>query len=128
MLTITASLGWLFLVFWTTFADGVHAHARNAQERLFRLHNPFDYNTALIDAAFSLDTAEVSSIFACSRRCRRNARCRSINYKQQSKGGLCQLNSKSFRQLAYTTPPAEVKGFEYYEVRDDGKISLIFWY
>ena len=115
MLTITSSLGWLFLVYWTVFADGVHA-----QERLYRFHNPFDYNTALIDVDYNLGTVGVSSIIECARQCSRESRCRPFNYKQQTQGGLCQLNSKSFRQLAYSNPPAEVEGFEYYQILPKG--------
>ena len=115
MLTIASSLGWLFLVYWTVFADSVHA-----QERLYRFHNPFGYNTALIDADYNLGTVGVSSVLECARQCGRESRCRSFNYKQQTQGGLCQLNSKSFRQLAYSTPPAEVEGFEYYQILPEG--------
>ena len=124
MLTIASSLWWLFLVFWTVFADGVHA-----QERPYRFHNPFDYNTALVDSANkNLKTVGVLSVLDCARQCSRESRCRSFNYKQQTQGGLCQLNSRSFLQLAYSTPPAEVKGFKYYQILPDGKTLLISLY
>ena len=89
--------------------------------RSSRFRKPFDYNTALIDPAYNLETAKVRSMLSCSQRCSKNAGCRSFNFKKQKDGGLCQPNSRSFRELAYSSPPAEVAGFRYYESYHDGE-------
>ena len=96
--------------------DVTCAHIRQRQFR-----KPFDYNTALIDPAYNLETVNVRSMLSCSQRCSNNARCRSFNYKKEKGGGVCQPNSRSFRELAYSTPPAEVAGFRYYEGVHDGE-------
>ena len=69
-----------------------------------RFRKPFDYNTALIDPAYNLDTVKVRSMLSRSQRCSSKAKCRSFNYKKEKGGGLCQANSRSFRELAYSTP------------------------
>ena len=89
-----------------------------------RFRKPFDYNTALIDPAYNLETVKVRSMLSCSQRCSSNAKCRSFNYKKEEGGGLCQPNSRSFRELAYSTPPAEVAGFRYYEGVHDGELPI----
>ena len=89
-----------------------------------RFRKPFDYNTALIDPAYNLETVKVRSMLSCSQRCSKNARCRSFNYKKQKDGGICQPNSRSFRELAYSSPPAEVAGFRYYESYHDGEYCI----
>ena len=94
-----------------------------ANIRQLRFRKPFDYNTALIDPAFNLETVKVRSMLSCSQRCGNNARCRSFNYKKEKGGGVCQPNSRSFRELAYSTPPAEVAGFRYYESVHDGEFT-----
>ena len=108
----------LFFVFMlmVVLIDVTCAHIRQRQFR-----KPFDYNTALIDPAYNLETVKVRSILSCSQRCSHNARCRSFNYKKEKGGGVCQPNSRSFRELAYSTPPAEVAGFRYYEGVHDGE-------
>ena len=94
-----------------------------ANMRQHRFRKPFDYNTALIDPAYNLETVKVRFMLSCSQRCGNNARCRSFNYKKEKGGGVCQPNSRSFRELAYSTPPAEVAGFRYYESVHDGEFS-----